>query len=145
MTLGSNSVSLACPPTLRSRAAWACVAALLVSLPAQSQQGLLTLETLYSADSDVRVEYTKTLPAVRWLDDESYLETQGTGDDRVVLKVDAASGESSPFYDAAAMTRGLAELPGMSESQARSLATRSLRLDPASRSRARFFMPSSRF
>ncbi len=105
------------------------LAAVLLLAPALGAQEL-TLETLYSPDREVRVDYTTQLPRARWFDGSSFLLT-GSGDDAETEVVDAASGDTRPLYDRAAMEEALQALPGVTASDAEALAARSLRLDPA--------------
>ena len=106
-----------------------CALVLLAAVaPASAQQ--LTLDSIYSPDDAKKVEYTKSLPRLRWLEDSTYLETDGSGMDRKVRRVDASSGSSEAFYDARAVAAALAGLPGIGEAQAERLASSRMRLDP---------------
>ncbi|MEM1248452.1 MAG: S9 family peptidase [Acidobacteriota bacterium] len=112
-----------------------CALLLLAALaPVSGQQ--LTLDSIYSPDDATKVEYTKALPRLSWLEDSRYLETDGSGADRKVQLVDAATGESEAFYDAKSIAAALVELPGIGEEQAEKLAGSRLRLDPATHRRA---------
>ena len=122
--------------TLSAVCVTVALALLTTSSALVAEDGQLSLDLLYSPDPDVLVKYTKSLPSVRWLDETSYLVTKGSGADRVVLRVDAKSGKSEPFYDVATLTDGLEGVPGMTKADAERLASSSLRLDPATRSRA---------
>ncbi|HVS13077.1 MAG TPA: S9 family peptidase [Thermoanaerobaculia bacterium] len=114
--------------SLASSVTCSMVAAALLAVPAgllaqASRQ--LTLEDLYSPDASRRLELSGTVPRVEWIDDQSWLQRPGNGDDAEDvpwLLVDAADGSARPFFDRDLMAAALAALPGMSEEQARRLA-----------------------
>lgn len=93
-----------------------CVVVLL-SLAATgfAQDKLLTLDDLY--DPAKRVNFNgNSLFGLTWLDDKSYL--QGN------RKVNALTGESAPFFDAAKMEAAFAKLPGMTGNDANQIVAR---------------------
>ncbi|HBB96142.1 MAG TPA: hypothetical protein DC054_12200 [Blastocatellia bacterium] len=88
----------------------------------QAQTKLLTIDDIF--DPAKRVNFSGTPSAPRWLKDgEHYIVVSK---DRNafprLLKVDAISGKSEPFYDAAKMQAAFASLPGVSKEDARRLA-----------------------
>ena len=97
---------------------------LLLSLPAAAQDKLLSVEQIYSPDKNVRVDFAGTPPSPRWLrDGKHYLVTAPAGKPGArLLKVNARTGESAPFHDAAKMEAALAALPGFAADAARRLA-----------------------
>jgi dipeptidyl-peptidase-4 len=94
----------------------------LVALPARAQQRALTLDDLF--DPQKRVDFAGTVPrGVVWLDDTTYLWAKG---DRLsppeLLKVNAATGATSPFLDVAKLEAALAAQPGIPADEAKRLA-----------------------
>jgi len=88
-----------------------CLAAsaLVATTSAQAPPRMLTIDGLY--DPEQRVDFTGAPPTnLRWLDDQSYLQAR--------LKVEAASGRTSPLFDAARMEAALAAMPGVSRDDA---------------------------
>ena len=101
--------------------------ALLLSLgiTALSQQKLLTIDDIF--DPAKRVNFNGTTPSVRWLKDgKHYLITNAATRRDVprLQKVNAATGEAVPFFDAAKMQAAFAALPGVSAENGRQLANR---------------------
>jgi dipeptidyl-peptidase-4 len=91
----------------------ACLA--IAGLEAQEQKRL-TLDAIY--DPQTRVSFSGAPPQTTWLDDATYLVSRrGTW-----MKVDAATGDSAPLFDAGAMENALASLPGVSRDEARAAA-----------------------
>ncbi|HKQ75427.1 MAG TPA: S9 family peptidase [Blastocatellia bacterium] len=81
------------------------VTILFLNSVASAQDKLLTLDDLY--DPEKRVNFSGTPPArLTWLDDRHYLHGAN--------KVNALTGESAPFFDAAKTEVALAKLPGVS-------------------------------
>ena len=101
------------------------------SLTAQNR--LLTIDDIF--DPVKKVDFNGSTPTIRWLKDGNhYLISDDSGRRGVtrLKKVTAASGETVPFVDAAKMQAVFAALPGVSEQDARQLATRgSYELNPA--------------
>ncbi|HEY6806039.1 MAG TPA: S9 family peptidase [Pyrinomonadaceae bacterium] len=98
---------------------------LIAALPALAQNKLLTVEDIF--DPVKRVNFNGTTPTIRWLKDGNhYLLTNEAGRRDVprLQKVDAATGEAVPFFDAAKMQAAFAALPGVSTENARQLANR---------------------
>jgi dipeptidyl-peptidase-4 len=104
----------------------AAFALLLLLTTARAQQKLLTLDDIF--DPAKRVDFSGAPPNPRWLKDgEHYLlggGGRGRGGGGQSMKVDARTGQTSAFQDAAKMEAALAALPGMSAADARSLANR---------------------
>src|SRR6185369_4854977 len=101
------------------------------SLRAQNKQ--LTIDDIF--DPVKRVNFNGSTPTIRWLKDgKHYLLTNenSRGDVSRLQKVDAATGEAVPFFDAAKMQAAFAALPGVSAENARQLANRgTYNLNPA--------------
>jgi len=99
------------------------VAAAAAATTAQTDRRALTLDAIY--DPERRVDFSGSPPTnLRWMDDQTYLQTRRNGSGVEWLKVDAASGRTSPLFDAAAIENALASLAGMSREKA-AAATRS--------------------
>ena len=113
-----------------------CVAlalVLAVSVFAQAQQKLLTIDDIF--DPAKRVNFNGTTPTIRWLKDGNHYLVTNEASRRDVprlQKVNAATGETTPFFDAAKMQAAFAALPGVSADDARQLAGRgNYSLNPA--------------
>ena len=104
-----------------------------LSLTALSQQKLLTIDDIF--DPAKRVNFNGTTPTVRWLKDGNHYLLVNDSSRRDVprlQKVNAATGEAMPFFDAAKMQAAFAALPGITSENARQLANRSnYNLNPA--------------
>jgi dipeptidyl-peptidase-4 len=91
-----------------------------------AQTKLLTNDDIF--DPDKRVNFNGTPPGnLQWLNDgEYYLQAKADPKTKTfeIVKVNALSGESVPFFDSAKMQQALAKIPGISETDARSLAHR---------------------
>jgi dipeptidyl-peptidase-4 len=95
----------------------AAVSAVDGRLSAQAPARELTIDVIY--DPERRVDFSGTPTTnLRWMDDASYLQARRVGTGVEWLKVDAASGQTTPLYDAARMEAALAALPGISREQA---------------------------
>ena len=98
-----------------------------------AQNKMLTVEDIF--DPVKRVNFNGNTPTIRWLKDgKHFLLTNDTSRRDVprLQKVDAATGEAVPFFDAAKMLAAFAALPGISEQDARQLSNRgSYELNPA--------------
>ena len=105
----------------------------LATSPAQAQNKLLTIDDIF--DPVKRVNFNGTTPTVRWLKDgQHYLLTNEASRRDVprLQKVDAATGEAVPFFDAAKMQAAFAALPGITAQDAKQLANRgNYNLNPA--------------
>jgi dipeptidyl-peptidase-4 len=92
-----------------------------------AQDKMLTIDDIF--DPVKKVDFSGTPPAgLRWLSDSThYLQTKVDTKARTTqhLKVNAMTGEATPFYDAAKMEAAFAALPGMSAEDARRIARRS--------------------
>jgi dipeptidyl-peptidase 4 len=113
--------------TLLNRSHFYLVTALLLSLgiAAHSQQKLLTIDDIF--DPAKKVNFNGTTPTIRWLKDGNhYLVTNDASRRDVprLQKVNAATGEAVPFFDAAKMQAAFAALPGVNAQDARQLANR---------------------
>jgi len=103
------------------------------STAAFAQEKLLTIADLY--DPVKRVNFSGSTPAPRWLKDGKHYLVAGDptkpGTPRL-LRVNALTGDSSAFFDAAKMEAALAALPGMNKDEARRLANRTTyQMNPA--------------
>jgi dipeptidyl-peptidase-4 len=91
-----------------------------------AQEKLLTIDDLY--DPKAKVDFNGSPPLdLIWLKDgEHYLQRKTNRETRTtqLLKVNALTGESVPFYDAAKMEAALAKLPGLSAEEAKRLSNR---------------------
>jgi dipeptidyl-peptidase-4 len=87
-----------------------------VSLGAQSK-GLLTVDAIYHPDR--RVAFSGFAEdGITWLDAVTYVVARQSGSGHEWLKVDAASGRTSPLFDADRMETALASLPGVTRADA---------------------------
>jgi dipeptidyl-peptidase 4 len=105
------------------------LAILCLSSAAWAQERNFTIDEIY--DPVKRLNFSGTPPAVQWLKDgASYLLFSSEAGQ--LLKVNAASGEARPFYDATKMEAAFAALPGISPEEARAIArSHSYHLNPA--------------
>ena len=97
----------------------------LVLIPVtRAQNKLLTIEDIY--DPVKKVNFGGTLPTVTWLKDGKHylLSTPAKSNLARIQKVDAATGEAVPFFDATRMQAALAALGGVTEQDAKQLANR---------------------
>src|SRR6185295_19015560 len=90
--------------------------------PVLGQNKLLTIDDIF--DPAKRVNFSGTPSIPRWLKDGIHYLV--VSKDRAafprLLKVNAVSGASAPFYDAPKMQAAFAALPGVSKEDARRLA-----------------------
>lgn len=103
-----------------------------VSLPAIAQEKLLTIDDIF--DPAKRVNFNGDPASPRWLKDGvHYLVTSKDRDAFPrLLKVNAVTGSSEPFYDAAKMQAAFASLPGFAKDDAHRLANQtSYQLNPS--------------
>ncbi|MGI9107132.1 MAG: S9 family peptidase [Pyrinomonadaceae bacterium] len=104
-----------------------------VSTAALAQEKMLTIDDIY--DPVKRVNFSGATPNPHWLKDgKSYLVAGDPAKPNTprLLKVNALTGDSSAFFDAAKMEAALAALPGLSREEARRLANRTnYQLNPA--------------
>jgi len=101
---------------------------------ALAQDKTLTVEEIFHPDK--KVSFSGTPPAsVEWLaDGESYLQGRKEGGLTTLLKVNARTGEATPFFDAAEMEAALSKIQGVTREQARELAHQeSYKLNPSQR------------
>src|ERR1051325_6734333 len=92
--------------------------------PALAQNKMLTVEDIF--DPVKRVNFNGNTPTIRWLKDGKHFPLTNDTSRRDVprlQKVDAATGEAVPFFDAAKMQAAFAALPGISEQDARQLSS----------------------
>ena len=105
----------------------------------EAQQKVLSIDALY--DPDARVDFSGTPPTdVTWVDEAHFIYAkrpagsgqQSRSEAREWVKVEAASGRTSPLFDVARMEQALASLPGITRDEA-SLLSRSgdLTFNPA--------------
>jgi hypothetical protein len=101
-----------------------------VALTAQGQR-TLTIDAIF--DPATRVDFSGApVTTMTWLDADTWLQPQRSGRNVDWVKVDAASGRTTPLFDAARMQQALAALPGVTRAEAELL----------SRSNALTFNPS---
>jgi dipeptidyl-peptidase-4 len=115
------SYAVAMRSVFRLAAVIAIASALVGGGSAQAQRRMLSIDAIY--DPDQRVDFSGT-PAtnLRWIDANTYLERRRTANGAEWLKVDAASGRTSPFFDAAHMASALTAVPGVSRDDATDIA-----------------------
>src|SRR6267143_542330 len=97
----------------------------LFSLPTLAQQKLLTIDDIF--DPVKKVNFNGTTPTIRWLKDGTHFLLTNDPSKRDVprlQKVDAATGEAVPFFDAAKMQSAVAAIPGITAQDARELSNR---------------------
>jgi dipeptidyl-peptidase-4 len=87
------------------------------AVSAQTPLRTLTIDAIY--DPERRVDFNGSPPTnLRWIDDDSYLQSRRSGSVVEWLKVDAASGRTSTLFDQARMEDALASLSGLSREKA---------------------------
>jgi dipeptidyl-peptidase 4 len=97
----------------------------LVTQSLKAQNKLLTIDDIF--DPVKKVNFNGTTPTIRWLKDGSHylLTNEASRRDLPRLqKVNAATGEAVPFFEAAKMQAAFAALPGVTADDARQLANR---------------------
>ena len=97
----------------------------LVTQSSKAQNKLLTIDDIF--DPVKKVNFDGTTPTVRWLKDGNHYLITNDASRRDVprwQKVNAATGVTTPFFDAAKMQAAFAALPGVSTEDARKLANR---------------------
>ena len=107
-------------PVFRLAAVIAIASASAAGVSAQAQR-MLSIDAIY--DPDQRVDFSGA-PAtnLRWIDADTYLERRRTATGAEWLKVDAASGRTTPLFDIAHMTSALSALPGVIRDEASDVA-----------------------
>jgi dipeptidyl-peptidase 4 len=100
-------------PAFRRLACVCLAAAALASVTlAQAPPRELTVDVIY--DPEARVDFSGAPPTnLRWVDEMKYLQMRRAGRRVEWLVVDAATGQTSPLFDADRMEDALAALPGM--------------------------------
>jgi dipeptidyl-peptidase 4 len=101
---------------LKRAVLWLAILSAAVSVSAQSK-GLLSVDAIYHPER--RVAFSG-FPEdnISWLDPATYLVTRQSVSGLEWLKVDAATGRTSPLFDAARMEAVLATLPGVTRAEA---------------------------
>lgn len=105
--------------------AWTLALVMFSAVTATAQQKTLTIDDIF--DPQKRINFSGTVPAIRWLKDGThYLQTNDPSRREVarIQKVNAVSGEAKAFFDAARMQAAFAAVPGISDQDARQLANR---------------------
>ena len=107
------------------------IACVLASLPAAAQTRLLTLDDIY--DPQRRIDFSGGAPSgLTWISDTHYVWPRPAGSSVEWLKVDAATGDSSPLFDADRMRKAFATLPGLRATDVERLpASRELEMNDA--------------
>lgn len=99
----------------------------------RAQNKLLTIDDIF--DPVKKVNFNGSTPTIRWLKDGTHYLLTNEASRRDVprlQKVNAATGEAVPFFDAAKMQAAFAALPGVSAQDAKQLANRgNYNLNPA--------------
>jgi len=96
-----------------------------VSPSLKAQNKLLTIDDIF--DPVKKVNFNGTTPTIRWLKDGNHYLLTNEASRRDVprlQKVNAATGEAGPFFDANKMQAAFAALPGITAEDARQLANR---------------------
>lgn len=104
---------------------FAILFATVLALPTIAQQKQLTIDDIF--DPAKRVNFSGNVPSVRWLKDGThYLLTNDPSKKNVprLQKVNALTGEVTPFLDSAKMEAALAALGGITAQDAKQLANR---------------------
>lgn len=88
-----------------------------------AQDKLLTVDTIYDPKDKINFGGTPTL-GLRWTGDPNFYLQAKRVEGRIfdLMKVNAATGESTPLFDASKMEAALAKLPGIKAGVARQLA-----------------------
>ena len=97
----------------------------LVTQSLKAQNKLLTIDDIF--DPVKKVNFNGTTPTIRWLKDGNHYLLTNEASRRDVprlQKVNAATGEAVPFFDAAKMQAAFAALPGVTAEDAKQLANR---------------------
>jgi dipeptidyl-peptidase 4 len=97
----------------------------LVTQSLNAQNKLLTIDDIF--DPVKKVNFNGTTPTIRWLKDGNHYLLTNEASRRDVprlQKVNAATGEAVPFFDAAKMQAAFAALPGVTAENAKQLANR---------------------
>ncbi len=97
----------------------------LITQSLKAQNKLLTIDDIF--DPVKKVDFNGTTPTIRWLKDGNHYLLTNEASRRDVprlQKVNAATGEATPFFDAAKMQAAFAALPGVTAEDARQLANR---------------------
>ena len=97
------------------------VLAAFVSLDAQVGSRRLTIDDIYSPTRRINFSGTPET-AITWLDPATYLTRRRGANGVEWLTVNAASGNTSSLFDAAAMEAAVASLPGVSRDEASQIA-----------------------
>ncbi len=98
---------------------------LVFSQPVHAQQKLLTIDDIF--DPTKRVNFSGTVPTIRWLKDGKHYVIAYEPAKRDVprlQKIDAVTGEATPFFDAARMQAAFTALAGMTADSARQISNR---------------------
>lgn len=104
---------------------------LIISAPVLAQEKLLTIDDIY--DPSRKIDFNGTVPRIRWLKSGThYLVSDSTNKAAPVEKVNALTGEATPFVDAQKMAAAIAAVAGTSiESAASVINQGSYNLDPS--------------
>ena len=111
---------------------FALVFLLCISASILAQQKQLTIDDIF--DPAKKVNFSGSVPTVRWLKDGvHYLQTNDPAKNLPrIQKLNAATGEAVPFFDAARMQAAFTSIPGITAQQAMQVSTRgSYQLNPA--------------
>jgi hypothetical protein len=106
--------------------------ALVPSTRAQDKQ--LTIDDIFDPAPAKRVNFNGTPSVPRWLKDGTHYIVSSKDRNAFprLLKVNAVTGESAPFYDGARMEAAFAALPGISKEAAHRLANQTnYQMNPA--------------
>ncbi len=107
---------------------------LILPLAARAQDKQLTIDDIFDPSPAKRVNFNGTPSSPRWLKDGTHYIVASKDRNAFprLLKVNAVTGESQPFYDAAKMEAAFAALPGISKEAAHRLANQTnYQMNPA--------------
>jgi len=107
---------------------------LALSFPTRAQDKQLTIDDIFDPSPAKRVNFNGTPSSPRWLKDGTHYIVASKDRNAFprLLKVNAVTGESQPFYDAARMEAAFAALPGISKEAAHRLANQTnYQMNPA--------------
>ncbi|HET9568798.1 MAG TPA: hypothetical protein VFP16_10545, partial [Vicinamibacterales bacterium] len=107
------------------------IVATLVTVDAQVGSRRLTVDDIYSPSR--RINFSGAVDtSITWLDASTYLTRRRSANGVEWIKVDAASGRTSPLFDSGPMEAALASLPGVTRDEASEIARSSdLTFNPA--------------
>jgi dipeptidyl-peptidase-4 len=99
------------------------------TIAGQTPTRTLTIGSIY--DPEQRIDFTGAPPTnVRWIDDNTYLQVRRSNGSVEWLKVEAASGRTSPLFDPARLEAALAATPGITPAAAAQARSGDIQFNP---------------